>query len=77
MIVAAVNTSLIQTDSRTTTTRRRLDQPGGLDCYSSLTYSDVDVDRQVNKTEFITFLQLYGPDNLLPEGLNEFEALPV
>lgn len=59
------------------TTTRRLDQPGGLTCFDSLIFSDVDFDRKVTKTEYITFLELFGPDNFLPEGTDTFDDLPL
>ena len=56
---------------------RYLDEPGGLDCFDSLVFSDIDFDRKVNKTEYITYLELYGPSNFLADGIEQFDDLPL
>ena len=56
---------------------RHLDEPGGLDCLDSLVFSDIDFDRNVNKTEYITYLELFGPSNFLTDGIEQFDDLPL
>lgn len=56
---------------------RDLDQAGGLECFDSLIFSDVNFDRKVNKTEYITFLELFGPSNFLPGDVQDFKDLAL
>jgi hypothetical protein len=55
----------------------RRTEDAGLDCFESLIFSDVDYDRRVNKTEYLTFLNLYGPENFLPDSVEDFDDLPL
>jgi hypothetical protein len=75
LIAAGPDTTIFE--GRHETTMRRLEQPGGLGCYDSLIFSDVDFNRKVTKTEYITFLELFGPSNFLPDGIDEFDDLPL
>ena len=52
-------------------------QEGQMDCYDALIAADADFNREVNKTEYITFLQLYGPSGFLSDSIQSFDDLPL
>ena len=66
--------TVVQNDKREISRRT---ENGGMDCFDALMNSDADNNRKVNKTEYLTFLNLYGPENFLPESVQEFEDLPL
>jgi len=55
----------------------RVLQEGQMDCYDALIAADADFNREVNKTEYITFLQLYGPTGFLSDSVQSFDDLPL
>lgn len=56
---------------------RRTEDGGSMDCYDALIYADADYNRKVNQTEYLTFLNLYGPTDFLPESVQSFDDLPL
>jgi hypothetical protein len=77
LVVDAWGTTLLEQKMDVSRTSRHLDQPGGLDCFDSLVFSDIDFDRKVNKTEYITYLELFGPSDFLADGIEQFDDLPL
>ncbi len=54
----------------------RMMQENQMQCFEALIFSDVDYNRQVNKTEYITFLNSYGPSDFL-SSVETFDDLPL
>jgi hypothetical protein len=73
---AFLESSIASVRSENREVSRRTEE-GGLDCFESLIFSDVNYDRKVNKTEYLTFLNLYGPEDFLPESVEDFDDLPL
>lgn len=67
----------IFTVSSDTSPRDRVLQEGQMECYDALVAADADFNREVNKTEYITFLKLYGPSGFLSDSVQSFDDLPL
>ena len=58
-------------------TSPRFLQDSQMECYDALIAADADFNREVNKTEYITFLKLYGPSGFLSDSVQSFDDLPL
>lgn len=57
--------------------KRTLQDDAAMECNDALYLADENFDRKVDKTEYIRYLELYGPTNFLPTGVQKFEDLPL